>query len=374
MIAYYTAWSTYGRNFQVRDIDAQQITHINYAFANLSNGQCVLGDPYADIDKYFPGDSWDTPNRGNFNQLRILKTKYPHLRTLISVGGWTWSKDFSEAASTQANREKLARSCVDFMEMHGFDGIDIDWEYPVSGGLQPGRSEDKANYTLLLQEFRKQLNTRSKRDGEKYILTIAAPAGPKVIQNLQIKPITEYVDWINLMAYDYNGAWDPVTGHNAPLYRSKADNGPEEYDINSAVNSYLKTGMNPKQLTVGLPLYGRAWSDTQPGVTGTGLHSKAGGPAKGTWEPGVIDYDDIQANYLPNMTYHWDAEARVPYLYSPTTRTWISYDNARSIRIKAKYVDSKQLGGVMAWELSSDRRNFLLNQLNKRFYLLSEEE
>ena len=129
VVAYYTGWSTYARNYQVTDIPAAKVTHLNYAFANVSNGQCVLGDSYADTDKFFPGDSWDTGAlRGNFNQLIKLKAKYPALKTLISVGGWTWSANFSAAASTDASRKLFATSCADFMQKYGFDGIDIDWE------------------------------------------------------------------------------------------------------------------------------------------------------------------------------------------------------------------------------------------------------
>ena len=77
VVAYFVAWGVYGRNYHVSDIPADKITHINYAFANISNGECVLGDPYADIDKFYPGDSWDAGAlRGNFNQLNKLCLLY----------------------------------------------------------------------------------------------------------------------------------------------------------------------------------------------------------------------------------------------------------------------------------------------------------
>jgi chitinase len=155
IVAYYTAWSTYGRNYQVADIDGSKITHLNYAFANVQNGEIVVGDTYADLDKAFPGDCWEAGcKRGNFNQLQKLKQKYPHLKTLISVGGWTWSGNFSDAAMTEASRTKFANSALKFVREYGFDGVDIDWEYPVGGGLTPGKPEDKQNFTLLMKKLR----------------------------------------------------------------------------------------------------------------------------------------------------------------------------------------------------------------------------
>ena len=137
--------------------------HINYAFANVSDGgECILYDSYAAIDKFYPGDSWDTGAlRGNFNQLRLLKEAHPHLKTLISIGGWTLSSKFPEVAATAAGREKFARSCVEFMLAYGFDGIDVDWEYPVSGGLTDGTPEDKEKYQKeATQEQLEKFNER----------------------------------------------------------------------------------------------------------------------------------------------------------------------------------------------------------------------
>lgn len=131
VIAYYTAWAIYGRNYQISSIPAQYLTHINYAFANIdSNLLCTLGDPFADTDKSNAGDTWDEtkqPFRGNFWQLnKKMKEQWGHLKTLISVGGWTWSARFSDAALSQARRQAFAKSCVDMMVKYGFDGVDID--------------------------------------------------------------------------------------------------------------------------------------------------------------------------------------------------------------------------------------------------------
>lgn len=356
IIGYFTAWSVYGRDYHVPDIPADSLTHINYAFANISaDGRCALGDPYADIDKFYDGDSWDAGAlRGSFHQLLLLKAAHPHVRTLISVGGWTWSGRFSDVAATPAARQSFAASCVEFMTRYGFDGIDLDWEYPVSGGLDSNttRPEDRANYTLLLRELRSQLDARGAADEAHYLLTIAAPAGPATMPNLEMAAIGDTVDWINLMTYDFHGGWDTRTGFNAPLYPASSDPDDHRLNADSAVQSYLDAGVPPTKLVLGVPFYGRGWSGV--GATNDGLYQGATGLPTGTWEAGVFDYQDLVQNYLPSYGRHFDAETRVPWLYDPSTRIMISYDDPESLAIKAGYVADHGLGGVMFWELSGD--------------------
>ncbi len=364
-VAYYTAWSTYGRNYQVSQIPAAQLTHINYAFANIANGQCVLGDPYADTDKAFPGDTWDAgAKRGNFNQLTKLKGANPNLRTMISVGGWTWSANFPSAAGTPTSRATFAQSCVAFMKQYGFDGIDIDWEYPVSGGLANGTPADKVNYTLLLAALRDELSRQGTVDGGKhYELTIAAPAGPSTLTNLEINKIAGILDWINLMTYDYHGSWDGKTGHNAPLNQPTGDPGPAGFYIDSTVNSYLSAGAPANKLVLGLAFYGHSFAGVGP--TNNGLFQASSGAGTGTWEPGSVDYKDIVANYLPRLTRQYDASAKVPYLYDAAKREFISYDDPASIGLKSNYIAAKGLGGGMFWEMSGDTSDYaLLDSLN----------
>jgi chitinase len=361
LIAYYPAWATYARSFQVSDIPGQKLTHINYAFANIQQGRCVLGDSYADIDKAFAGDTWDQGAlRGNFGQLRKLKAANPSLKTMISIGGWTWSENFAAAAATDASRKAFASSCVTFMKQYGFDGIDIDWEYPVSGGLNAGTPADKQNYTALLREFRTELNAEEAKDSRTYSLSIAAPAGPSIIPNLESAKIGGVLDWMNLMSYDFHGSWDPITGHNAPMTVGPKDTA-AGFSITDAVDSYLKTGFPAAKLVLGVPFYGRGWENVGPNASG--LYQSGTAASVGTWEKGVFDYSDIKSNYLPSMTRSWDASAQVPYLYDPALRLWISYDDAQSMKIKADYIKAKGLGGAMIWEITGDRSQELLDTL-----------
>ena len=361
LIAYYPAWATYARGFQVSDIPGQKLTHINYAFANIQNGRCVLGDSYADIDKAFAGDTWDQGAlRGNFGQLRKLKAANPSLKTMISIGGWTWSENFATAAASDASRKAFASSCVTFMKQYGFDGIDIDWEYPVSGGLNAGTPADKQNYTALLKEFRTELNAEEAKDSRSYSLSIAAPAGPSIIPNLESAKIGGVLDWMNLMSYDFHGSWDPITGHNAPMTVGPKDSA-AGFSITDAVDSYLKAGFPAAKLVLGVPFYGRGWENVGP--NGSGLYQPGTAASVGTWEKGVFDYSDIKSNYLPSMTRSWDASAQVPYLYDSARRLWISYDDAQSMKIKADYIKAKGLGGAMIWEITGDRTQELLDTL-----------
>jgi chitinase len=278
---------------------------------------------------------------------------------MISIGGWTWSKNFSAAAATDSSRKAFVSSCVDFMQTYGFDGIDIDWEYPVSGGLYAGSPADTANYNALLAEFKTELAAVTAKDGKVHELSIAAPAGPTTTVNLDAATIGKTVDFMNLMSYDYHGGWDPITGHNAPMIVGTGDTA-TGFSITAAVDSYLSRGFPANKLVLGLPFYGRGWSGVSNASNG-GLFQNGTTATVGTWEKGVFDYTDIKNNYLPTMTRYWDTQAQVPYLYDPVRQLFISYDDPQSITVKTDFIKSRGLGGAMIWELSGDRSGELLN-------------
>src|SRR5262249_3982374 len=161
--------------------------------------ECMLGDEWADTQYQYPGDKEGETLLGNFKQLQLLKAAHPNLQTVISIGGWTGSAKFSDAALTAESRQKFASSCVDFIMRDGFDGIDIDWEYPTGGGDTGNieRAEDRDNFILLLTELRSQLDAQGKKDGKHYLLTIAAPAGKESYSGLDWTQIYPQLDWIN---------------------------------------------------------------------------------------------------------------------------------------------------------------------------------
>ena len=377
IIGYFTSWSVYVRDYHVPDIPADMITHINYAFANIngSTNTIMLGDAYADIDKWYPGDSWDPDSlRGSFHQLQILRANHPHLKNLISVGGWTWSTYFSNVALTEESRHNFAYSCMEFITEYTFDGVDLDWEYPVSGGLSTNitRPEDRENFTLLLAEMREQLDSLEVVNGQEYLLTIAAPANPAIIENIEVELVHQYLDWINIMTYDFHGPWmgdpDQVTNFNSPLHIAPEDPTPEPYyssfNLEAGVNAYLALGVPEEKIQPGLAFYGRAFGNVAN--TNNGLFADYNGPSwQGTWEGGVFDYWDIAANYedLNGYTSYWHDDAKVPWLFNPNTAVMISYDNPQSITEKGLFILERDLAGAMFWEFSADKYHVLLETI-----------
>ncbi|MFC4638191.1 glycosyl hydrolase family 18 protein [Deinococcus hohokamensis] len=392
-VGYFTQWGIYGRAYNVRNIDnsgtAAKLTHINYAFGNLyaqgstyvcgmvtrpESGSGDGGDAYADYGKSFGADlsvdgradTWDQPLKGNFNQLKKLKAKYPHLKALISLGGWTWSRHFSEAASTDAGRKALVGSCIDLFIRGNlpvqdgaggpgagagvFDGIDIDWEYPGGGGLPTNSvsAQDKQNFTLLLQEFRRQLD--AVRPG--LLLTIAAPGGPDKIANQDPAGYRDAVDWVNLMTYDFRGAWDAQgpTNFHSNLYASPSDPGTgvaRTYSVNSTVQAFLNAGMPAGKLVIGLPFYGRGWTGVPGG--NNGLYQSATGAARGTYEAGYEDFKVLKS--APGTVYR---DAVTQQIWKYDGQNFWSYDDPSVVATKTAYVKQKGLGGVMAWSLDGD--------------------
>ncbi|NTX11514.1 glycosyl hydrolase [Myxococcus sp. CA056] len=379
IVGYFTQWGIYGRNYQVAHIPAAKLTHINYAFSNISaDGRCVLGDVFADIDKGggWAGE-WDPGQlRGNFRAFKELKRTQTHLKVLISVGGWTWSKYFSQVAASAASRTAFVKSCVDLFikgqypgvdPVNGagvFDGIDIDWEYPVGGGL-PGNTNspaDKQNYTLLMAEFRSQLNAVTTQTGKPYLLTIATGASPDLLANKQeTKNLSNILDWINVMSYDYHGAFESTVNFHSALNRVTGDPMANTgFYTDGSVAKMLELGVAPNKIVVGVPFYGRGWGGV-PNVN-NGLF-QSGVPTRGTWDDGqsgltgVFDYKDVKANYEragSGYTKFTHPEAKQAYVYSPSTGVWIAYDDPQTLHAKSDYILSKNLGGAMFWELSGD--------------------
>lgn len=404
-VGYFTQWGIYKRNFTVKNLEtsgmAAKLTHINYAFANVgADGKCFeaneagVGDAWADYQKRFKAsesvdgtaDAYNVALAGNFGQLRKLKALHPGLRVQLSIGGWTWSKYLSDAALTPASRQAMVASCID-MFLEGnlpligssaqggpgsgygvFDGFDLDWEWPASEG-NPGnviRAEDKQNYTLLMQEFRNQLSAVSAQTGKQYLLTIATGASPDLLANKQeTKKLSQILDWINVMSYDYHGAFESSTNFQSALYLVTGDPAASSgFYTDGSITKMLELGVTPDKIVVGVPFYGRGWGSV-PNVN-NGLF-QSGAPTMGTWDDGtsgptgVFDYKDIKRNYenVNGYTKYFHQEAKEAYVYNPNTKIWIAYDDPQSMSAKADYILSKGLGGAMAWELSSDDGSLL---------------
>ncbi|MDJ0774146.1 MAG: glycosyl hydrolase family 18 protein [Mastigocoleus sp. MO_167.B18] len=357
--AYYPEWGTYQRDYQVSDIPADKLTHAFYAFAKINdNGEVDLFDKYAAIEK---GKDWNNPDKiaGNFGQMAQLKAENSHLKTIISIGGWTLSSKFSDVALTDASRKKFATSAVDFMKEYGFDGIDIDWEYPVGGGKSGNinRPEDKHNYTLLLEELDKQIQVQEAQDNKDYLLTIASPAGFDKTENYELAEMSQHLDWFNVMTYDYHGAWEKTTNHNAALYANSNDPSAlaDKYNVDSTIQNYLNAGVSPDKIVMGAPLYGRTWQGVSSNNDG-GLFQSATGAGPGSWENGMIDYKDLHNKLETDKSYvrYWDDQAKVPYVYNAQKGFFSTYEDTQSLGHKLDYVQDNSLGGMFFWDASGD--------------------
>jgi chitinase len=356
-IGYYTNWSAYS-NFQVSDIDASMLTQLNYAFAGISSdGKIALGKPEVDVQKSFPGDRAGQSYEGNFYQLTKLKQKYPNLKTVISVGGWDGSAKFSDVALTDQSRTIFANSSLEFILKYGFDGIDLDWEYPVAGG-KPGnikRPEDKQNFTLLVQKIRETFDAQSAKDGKTYLLTITGGAGNGFAADTELNLLQQYVDSIGLMAYDIHGSWDNITGMDAPLYQDPTSGFHSDESVQDAVQIYLRNGVRANKLVLGVPLYGRVYKQVNNQNNGLYQPFTGGGTAVG--------YGNIVANDLNKNGFirYWDSSSQVPWLFNGSE--FISYDDPESIGYKTAFIKSMGLGGAMMWELSQDPNKELISKI-----------
>ncbi|MBO1419830.1 glycosyl hydrolase family 18 protein, partial [Streptomyces sp. FH025] len=420
--AYFDQWGIYENAYYPKNVDtsgaAGKLDVIHYAFANIDptkltcfeavkasdsanesnpNAGDGAGDAYADYQSDYnsgtsvdgSADTWEQPLKGNFNQLRQLKAKYPNLRFTISIGGWTYSKYFSDAAATDASRKTFVSSCID-MFLKGnlptgvagdasggaasaagiFDGVDIDWEYPGSAGGHTGNHyspADKQNYTLLLKEFRTQLDALGAAQGKRYILSAALPSGQDKIAQLETDKIGAYLDYADVMSYDMHGSWDAKgpTNHQDPLHDSPADPttpiapGTRKYNVDTTLAAYttglpeygIPGGFPANKIVLGIPFYWRGWTGV-PAGSNYGLYQSATGPTAAkplSQEAGLAAWKELNP---PAAQTHWDPVTESSWFYDGTN-FWTG-DTPQAVQARGAYAKSKGLGGLFAFSLEND--------------------
>jgi chitinase len=404
VVAYFEEWGIYERDFLVQDIQADELTHINYSFFDVkSNGDVQLFDDWAATDKRFlaaeqvsrtfsqvdwldldaerlktyttGGDfisttnadgsvtvtgvpmDWNTPVDyvGNLRQFDLLKQLHPELNLGFALGGWTLSDEFSLAVDSASDREALTDNIVDLFERYEFfNTVDFDWEYPGGGGDSGNASspEDGKNFELTLELLRAKLDLLGQANGEDYEISVATAGGYDKLANLNLQGIDPYVDFYNVMTYDFHGGWESQTGHQAAM-----TNDPAGYDVVTAIEQFQINNVDLNKVILGAPTYTRAWGGVDAGDT-LGLGNRGDSRlAPGSFEAGNYDQKDLMTG-ISNGSYDliWDDDSKAAFAYSDATQIWSSVETPATIAGKTAFIDEMGLGGMMFWALSNDSR------------------
>lgn len=402
IVGYFEEWGIYSRDFMVQDINVEDLTHINYSFFDVkANGDITLFDTWAATDRRFsqaeqvsrtfsasqwteleeerrtnyessgrfitqinPDGTvqvsgkpvgWETTDQlaGNLGQLQLLKELYPTINLGLALGGWTLSDEFSLALDDSAGREAFTNNVISTLETYDFfTTIDFDWEYPGGGGLSTNASSpnDGAYLASTLEILRTKLDALSLETGSTYEISIATAGGADKLANLNLKGIDPYVDFYNVMAYDFHGGWESKTGHQAAMTGDAGG-----YDILTAIDQFRSNDVQLQKVVLGAPAYTRAWGNVQAGTTFGYGESGQANAAQGSFEAGNYDHKDIITG-ISDGTYDliWDDEAKAAFAYDPIGKVWSSAETTATIAGKAAYVNEAGLGGMMFWALSND--------------------
>ncbi len=355
IIGYYPAWQWYDRGGLVnpQTIPYSKYSIINYSFFKPNFDGTISGlDAWADENLLQGKINYQTePNTHYPNTSLVDLAHQAGVKVLISVGGWTESHLFSRIAADPRKLKRFAGECRRLVELYNLDGIDIDWEYPGDAD-RAGKPADKQNFTFLLRGIRDSLNRLSIQTGKKYLLTGAFSASKRNMTHIEWRKVSPLLDAINLMTYDFYGSWDSQAGHNSPLFATANDD--SEANIDGAVKALTTIhGVSPSKINIGAAFYGRSLKTKETPEVLTALTGKVDTITFHTDEGSPLYYNILKQK--DHFTEHWDEYAQVPYLTGKDDlKTFVSYDDARSIANKAHYVTAKKLRGVIIWEMTGD--------------------
>ncbi|XP_049541790.1 chitotriosidase-1 [Anopheles darlingi] len=349
VVCYVGTWAVYrhglGR-FDIDHINPHLCTHLMYGFFGINEDATVrIIDPYLDLE-----ENW---GRGHIKRFVGLKNVAPGLKTLAAIGGWNeGSRKFSKMAASAELRKRFIYDCVAFCQHHGFDGIDLDWEYPAQRDGNP--LIDRNNHAQLVEEMRSVFDQHG-------LLLTAAVASVEFSAGLSydIPRISKSFHFLNVMVYDMHGAWDSYTGINAPLFRGPADQTElqRQFNVDASIRFWLSNGAPAEKLILGIPLYGRSFTLANAANSQVGAPVIGGGTAGPyTGEPGVMGYNEFCEKLgKESWDLRWSPEQQAPY--AVRNNQWLGYDDLRSIQLKVQYLLDQGLGGAMVWSLETDDFN-----------------
>ncbi|MHB8206324.1 glycoside hydrolase family 18 protein [Mucilaginibacter sp.] len=325
-------------------VHASKLNVINYAFVNIKNNRAFLTNLKTDTI--------------NFRYLLRLKKVNPDLKVVISIGGWLWSKNFSDAVLSDTSRQAFVASAITLVRKYHLDGVDIDWEYPgMLGAGNIYRDSDKHNYTLMFRDLRHGLDSVEHETGKKMLLSAAVGGFKTFLLHTEMDKVAQYLNYVNLMTYDYSHG-DSLAIHHTNLFASKQYSS-NEYAA-SAVTDFEAAGVPTNKLVMGVAFYGHSIKVIANNQHGLGIKTVGGRIQIGG---GYTFIKDSLVNQK-GFKYYKDKNAKAPYLYNADTKQFISFDDEWSVKNKCKYVRKNDMAGVMFWEYSSDKKEYLLDEID----------
>lgn len=321
--SYYTSWSIYEHKHYITDIPIE-VTHVFYAFMKIdpNSGEVQLGDSWADAEIELPGPFSSRKVRGSLGQLRELKKLRRHLKALMSIGGWGANDSFVKALRNQKSMNHFVESAVHLANIFGFDGVDIDWEYPSNDA-------EARQLVQVLAQLRAAL-------GPQRLLSVACPGGHDTFGTLKphIRDMDKYLSFWNVMCYDFAGkGWSNKSGYHSNLFGHNGDN---DMNSDSIMSKYHAAGVPCAKLVLGMPAYARVFANPRSPEIGQAFEKSKG--------PEDLEYKNIRV-----ASENFDHRKVSAFAMDERNGWFLTYDSQTSARIKAKYVELHGYAGGMWW-------------------------